>query len=118
MMVYYCTYKEEMEYSVLIRCTDMGHHMETYTDDQVIFRTNVEGSGEEKSFLELQTQGFEKMFHIIHRPEKMLVNLAKKIYQLRDFDHVYLTGKSAFMQKGSVLSESSCTNRGDAAFSC
>ena len=40
-----------------------------YTDGQVIFRTNVEGSGEEKSFPELQTQGLEKMFHIIHRPE-------------------------------------------------
>jgi len=92
--------------------------MGTYTDDQVIFRTNVEGSGEEKSFLELQTQGLEKIFHIIHRSEKMPVNLAKKAYSIKRFQSCYLTGKSAFMQKGSVLSESSCTNRGDAAFSC
>jgi len=54
--------------------------MGTYTDDQVIFRTNVEGSGEEKSFLEFQTQGLEKTFHIIHRSEKMPVNLAKKTF--------------------------------------
>ena len=40
-----------------------------YTDGQVIFRTNVEGSREETPFLELQTQGLENMFHIIHRPE-------------------------------------------------
>ena len=105
-----------MEYTVLIRCKK--HHMGTYTDDQVIFRTNVEGSGEEKSFLELQTQGLEKIFHIIHRSEKMPVNLAKKAYSIKRFQSCYLTGKSAFMQKGSVLSESSCTNRGDAAFSC
>ena len=67
-----------MEYTVLIRCKK--HHTGTYTDDQVIFRTNVEGSGEEKSFLELQTQGLEKIFHIIHRSEKMPVNLAKKTF--------------------------------------
>jgi hypothetical protein len=54
--------------------------MGTYTDDQVIFRTNVEGSGEEKSFLELQTQRLEKMFHIIHRSEKMPVSLAQKTF--------------------------------------
>lgn len=105
-----------MEYTVLIRYKK--HHMGTYTDDQVIFRTNVEGSGEEKSFLEFQTQGLEKMFHIIHRSEKMLVNLANKTCSIKRFRSCYLTGKSAFMQKGSVLSESSCTNRGDAAFSC
>ena len=40
-----------------------NHRIGTYTDDQVIFRTNVESSGEEKLFLELQTQGLEKMFH-------------------------------------------------------
>lgn len=56
------------------------HNMGTYTDDQVILRTNGEGSGEEKSFLELQTQGLEKMFHIIHRSENFPVNLAKMIF--------------------------------------
>lgn len=69
--------------------------MGTYTDDQVMFGADVEGPGEEKPFLELQTQGLEKMLHILHRPDqkKMAVNLAKKkrekrYIQLRDFDPV------------------------------
>jgi hypothetical protein len=36
------------------------HGKEAYTDDQVVLRTNSEGSAEdEQSILELQTQGLE-----------------------------------------------------------
>lgn len=100
--------------------------MGTYTDDQVMFGADVEGPGEEKPFLELQTQGLEKMLHILHRPDQKKNGCQfskkkkrEKVYSIKRFRSCYLTGKSDFMQKGSVLSESSCTNLGDAAsFSC